>query len=111
MVGFLTQLHIIKGVFHLRIVFNCSNTKRFFFLDKQFQVFVFIILFKFKLKKNVWNIMGKKVICSREMKKKPKSWKPYWKKIGPTNKYRDITFVTLPAEKMEDVILISGYQI
>lgn len=44
-------------------------------------------------------------------KKKPKSWKPYWKKIGPTNKYRDITFVTLPAEKMEDVILISGYQI
>lgn len=33
------------------------------------------------------------------------------KKFGPTNKYRDITFVTLPAEKMEDVILISGYQI
>lgn len=55
--------------------------------------------------------MKKKVICSREMKKNPKSWKPYWKKIGPTNKYRDITFVTLPAEKMEDVILISGYQI
>lgn len=55
--------------------------------------------------------MKKKVICSREMKKKPKSWKPYWKNIGPTNKYRDITFVTLPAEKMEDVILISGYQI
>lgn len=53
MVGFFTQLHIIKGVFHLRIVFNCSNTNIFFFLDKQFQVFVFIILFKFKLKKNV----------------------------------------------------------
>lgn len=53
MVVFFTQLLIMKGVFHLRIVFNCSNTKRFFFLDKQFQVFVFIILFKFKLKKNV----------------------------------------------------------
>lgn len=33
------------------------------------------------------------------------------KKIGPANKYRDITFETLAAEKMEDVILISGYQI
>lgn len=111
MVGFFTQLHIIKGVFHLRIVFNCSNTNIFFFLDKQFQVFVFIILFKFKLKKNVWNIMGKKVICSREMKKTPRVGNLIEKKVGPANKYRDITFVTLPAEKMEDVILISGYQI
>lgn len=30
MVGFFTQLHIMKGVFHLRIVFNCSNTNSFF---------------------------------------------------------------------------------
>lgn len=72
-------------------------------------MFVFIIFFKFKLKKNVWNIMGKKVICSREMKKKIKSWKFYGKKIGFINKYRDIIFVMLLVEKMEDVILISGY--
>lgn len=84
MVVFFTQLHIMKGVFHLRIVFNCSNTNSFFFLDKQFQVFVFIILFKFKLKKNVWNIMGKKVICSREMKKKtPRVENLIEKKLDP----------------------------
>lgn len=70
----------MKGVFHMRIVFNCSNTNIFFFLDKQFQVFVFIIIFKFKLKKNVWNIMGKKVICSREMKKKPQELETLLKK-------------------------------
>lgn len=55
--------------------------------------------------------MGKKVICSREMKKTPRVGNLIEKKIGSANKYRDITFVTLPAEKMEDVILISGYQI
>lgn len=47
----------------------------------------------------------------RNEKKKPRVENLIEKKIGPTNKYRDITFVTLPAEKMEDVILISGYQI
>lgn len=30
MVVFFTQLLIMKGVFHLRIVFNCSNTNSFF---------------------------------------------------------------------------------
>lgn len=47
----------------------------------------------------------------RNEKKNPRVENLIEKKIGPTNKYRDITFVTLPAEKMEDVILISGYQI
>lgn len=60
MVGFFTQLLIMKGVFHLRIVFNCSNTNSFFFLDKQFQVFFFIILFKFKLKKMFETLWGKR---------------------------------------------------
>lgn len=46
----------------------------------------------------------------RNEKKNPRVENLIEKKIGPTNKYRDITFVTLPAEKMEDVILISGYQ-
>lgn len=77
MVGFFTQLHIIKGVFHLRIVFNCSNTNIFFFLDKQFQVFVFIILFKFKLKKKCLKHYGEKGNMQQRNEKNPKSWKPY----------------------------------
>lgn len=55
--------------------------------------------------------MGKKVICSREMKKILRVGNFIEKKIGFVNKYRDIIFVMLLVEKMEDVILISGYQI
>lgn len=83
--AFFTQLLLLKKSFyHFGFVSNC-NTDSFFSLDRQFQVFIFIILFKLQLK-NVWNIKRKKVICGREMKKKIQDFETLLKNIEPTNK-------------------------
>lgn len=44
----------------------------------------------------------------RQRNEKTQELETLLKKIGPTNKHRDIAFETLPEEEIGDVILISG---
>lgn len=98
-------------MFFIRELFSIVVIQIVFFPQQTISSVRFYYPLQIQIEKKCLKHYGEKGNMQQRNEKKPKSWKPYWKKIGPTNKYRDITFVTLPAEKMEDVILISGYQI
>lgn len=84
MVGFFTQLHIIKGVFHLRIVFNCSNTNSFFFPRQTISSVRFYYPLQIQIEKKCLKHYGEKGnMQQRNEKKNPRVENLIEKKLDP----------------------------
>lgn len=92
-------------------MFSIVVIQIFFFPRQTISSVRFYYPLQIQIEKKCLKHYGEKGNMQQRNEKKTQELETLLKKIGPTNKYRDITFVTLPAEKMEDVILISGYQI
>lgn len=84
MVGFFTQLHIMKGVFHLRIVFNCSNTNSFFFPRQTISSVRFYYPLQIQIEKKCLKHYGEKGnMQQRNEKKNPRVENLIEKKLDP----------------------------
>lgn len=84
MVVFFTQLHIMKGVFHLRIVFNCSNTNSFFFPRQTISSVRFYYPLQIQIEKKCLKHYGEKGnMQQRNEKKKPRVENLIEKKLDP----------------------------
>lgn len=85
MVVFFTQLHIMKGVFHLRIVFNCSNTNSFFFPRQTISSVRFYYPLQIQIEKKCLKHYGEKGNMQQrnEKKKNPRVENLIEKKLDP----------------------------
>lgn len=84
MVFFFTQLHIMKGVFHLRIVFNCSNTNSFFFPRQTISSVRFYYPLQIQIEKKCLKHYGEKGnMQQRNEKKTPRVENLIEKKLDP----------------------------
>lgn len=84
MVVFFTQLHIMKGVFHLRIVFNCSNTNSFFFPRQTISSVRFYYPLQIQIEKKCLKHYGEKGnMQQRNEKKNPRVENLIEKKLDP----------------------------
>lgn len=98
-------------MFFIWELFSIVVIQIFFFPRQTISSVRFYYPLQIQIEKKCLKHSGEKGNMQQRNEKNPRVGNLIEKKIGPANKYRDITFVTLPAEKMEDVILISGYQI
>lgn len=80
MVVFFTQLHIMKGVFHLRIVFNCSNTNSFFLPRQTISSVRFYYPLQIQIEKKCLKHYGEKDNMQQRNEKKNQELKTLLKK-------------------------------
>lgn len=84
MVVFFTQLLIMKGVFHLRIVFNCSNTNSVFFPRQTISSVRFYYPLQIQIEKKCLKHYGEKGnMQQRNEKKNQRAGNLIEKKLDP----------------------------